>query len=278
LQSAREFRFTDRDFERIRNLVSLHTGIAMSDAKRDMVYSRLTRRLRNLGLNCFERYCDLVEQGSGDEVTQFVNAVTTNLTAFFREPHHFEFLARTVLPALVRNRVRNRRLRIWSAGCSTGEEPCSIALVLKENAELLRGWDVRILATDIDSNALSTAARGVYPGDRVHGIPNDRLQLGFRRGVGTNSGKVRVASELQDMIRYKQLNLMDRWPMKGPFEVIFCRNVVIYFDKATQRNLFDRFAHTLGDGGYLFVGHSESLFNISSSFELIGKTVYRKRT
>jgi chemotaxis protein methyltransferase CheR len=276
LDSVREFRFTDRDFHRIRTLVSQLTGIALSEAKREMVYSRLARRLRQLGLASFGDYCAWLEAGHNEELTQFVNAITTNLTAFFREPHHFDYLATTLLPALRRTRAQSRRLRLWSAGCSSGEEPYSMAMVLKEAFPAANGWDIKILATDIDSNVLATACQGVYSADRVSGISPQRLRRWFRKGVGANAGLVRVVPELQELITFRQLNLMDAWPMRGPFDVIFCRNVVIYFDKATQKALFDRFATLLDTHGCLFVGHSESLFKLTDRFELLGKTIYRK--
>ncbi len=276
VNTTREFRFTERDFDRIRTLVKQQTGITLSEAKREMVYSRLSRRLRQLQLESFDRYCALLEQRDTDELTQFVNAITTNLTAFFREAHHFEYLASTVLPALRHEKTHSRRLWIWSAGCSTGEEPYSIAIVLKETFPLADGWKVTILATDIDSHVLETAKRGVYPMERLNGITPQRLKRWFQKGIGTKTGLVRVVPALQELIRFRQLNLMHDWPMREPFDIIFCRNVVIYFDKATQKILFDRFANRLTQQGYLFVGHSESLFNLSQRFKLIGKTIYRR--
>lgn len=276
MTSIREFEFTSRDFERIRSLVTLHTGISVSEAKQELVYSRLSRRLRQLGISSFDQYCSMVEAGEGGEVTQFVNAITTNLTAFFREGHHFEHLAEKALPSVIAA-SKSKELRIWSAGCSTGEEPYSIAMVVRDCFRDRRGWALKILATDIDSNVLETARSGVYPEDRTASLPGGALQSGFRKGVGANAGFVRVARELQDMISFRQLNLMDSWPMRHRFDIIFCRNVVIYFSKQNQRILFDRFANALTTGGFLYVGHSESLYNISSRFELAGKTVYVRR-
>lgn len=207
---------------------------------------------------------------------QFVNAITTNLTAFFREVHHFDYLATTLLPALLQDKVR-RRLRLWSAGCSTGEEPYSLAMVVRETLPASVGWDTKILATDIDSNVLATARLGVYSTERASGLSPQHLQRWFRRGTGANAGLMRVVPALQELITFRQLNLMHDWPLRGPFDIIFCRNVAIYFDKATQRRLFDRFADQLDRQGYLFVGHSESLSAITERFELLGKTIYRKR-
>jgi chemotaxis protein methyltransferase CheR len=271
----REFTFTSNDFEFIRDMVGERTGIVLSDHKVDMVYGRLARRLRQLKLKSFKDYLARLQQDDDQELVEFTNALTTNLTAFFREPHHFEFLGHTGIPELIKKRP-NRRLRVWSAGCSTGEEPYTIAITLHEALPSLRDWDVKILATDLDSNVVARAKAGIYDQERVNGISKNRLNRWFRKGRGENSGKVRVASELQQLITFKQLNLMHQWPMKGPFDVIFCRNVVIYFNKETQRVLFDRYADMLAADGYLIVGHSESLHKVTNRFELLGKTIYRK--
>lgn len=272
----REFHFTDRDFRYIQRVVREHSGIVLSDTKRNMVYSRLARRLRELRLQRFSDYLNLLERDEDGELGQFINAMTTNLTAFFRENHHFEFLSGTVVPE-VASRSVGRRMRVWSAGCSTGEEPYSLAITLQEATGGLAGWDARILATDLDTRVIATGERGVYREDRIEGLDHGRRQRWFLKGRGASAGMVRVSTELQDMIRFRQLNLLRPWPMKGPFDVIFCRNVVIYFDKDTQRVLFDRFADLMTDGGYLFIGHSESLFKVSDRFELLGNTIYRKR-
>ncbi|WP_018953820.1 CheR family methyltransferase [Thioalkalivibrio sulfidiphilus] len=268
-----DFEFTDRDFRFIARFIGEHAGIVLSDAKRDLVYGRLQRRLRALGLRRFSDYCELLEQGDGEELEHFVNALTTNLTSFFREPHHFEYLQKDLLPRLLRERSE-RRLRIWSAGCSTGEEPYSIAMVVAETVP--EDWDVRILATDLDTNVVATAAAGRYGADRVEGISEARRRRWFLRGKGANQGMVRVRPELQELIRFRPLNLLDPWPMRGAFDIIFCRNVVIYFDKSTQRVLFDRFAGQMRPDGHLFIGHSETLHKVSERFQLLGNTIYRR--
>lgn len=273
---SRDFHFTDKDFNFIRALVAEKTGIVLSDAKRDLVYGRLSRRLRQLGIKRFADYCRLLQDGDEDEMVQFTNAITTNLTSFFREAHHFDYLGATLLPTLEKEKP-NRKIRIWSAGCSTGEEPYSISMTIKEKCPRLAGWDLKILATDLDSNVLAKAQAGIYEHSRVEDLSRERLRRWFRKGRGVNEGSAKVSAELQELITFRQLNLMQEWPMQGPFDVIFCRNVVIYFDKATQRTLFNRYADLLVDGGHLFVGHSESLFKVTDRFELIGKTVYRKR-
>ena len=267
---------SDREFARIRELVREHTGIALSDAKRQLVYGRLVRRLRVLRLPGFADYIALLEQADPVELEEFTNAITTNLTAFFREPHHFDYLAGTALPAIAARAGGAGRLRIWSSACSTGEEPYSIAIVLREQRNLLAGFDARILATDLDSNVLATGAAGIYPAERLQNLAPARAKGCFRAGTGSQQGQVRVEPTLRELITFKQLNLMHEWPMRGPFDVIFCRNVVIYFDKATQRVLFERMAALQRPGDLLFLGHSESLYRVSERYELIGHTMYRR--
>ncbi len=272
--SNREFVMTERDFEIIRNIVSERTGIVLSDGKRDMVYGRLARRLRVLGLPGFGQYCDVISQDDGEELSEFINAITTNLTAFFREAHHFEYLEKELLPFIMENK-KERKIRIWSAGCSSGEEPYSIAMVVRENVP--KDWDVKILATDLDTNMVNKASLGIYDEKRVSGIDKKRLKRWIRRGRGNNSGMIRMSDELRGIITFNQLNLMHSWPFRGPFDFIFCRNVVIYFNKDTQRILFNRFADFLQDGAHMFIGHSESMFNVCDRFRLLGKTIYRKQ-
>jgi chemotaxis protein methyltransferase CheR len=271
--SDREFHLSDREFEEIRRLVREHTGIALADSKRELVYSRLVRRLRHLSLPTFAEYLELLGRNGSAEVEEFSNAITTNLTSFFREGHHFEFLAGTVLPALEKRNAGTRRLRIWSAGCSTGEEPYSIAIALQEALGRFRGWDVRILATDLDSQVVAHAQAGEYKLERFERMADARRERWFD---AASPGALTASAELKSLITFRQLNLMHRWPFKGPFDVIFCRNVVIYFDKETQRGLFDRLAGLQREGDHLFIGHSESLFKVCEQYQPIGKTVYRK--
>jgi chemotaxis protein methyltransferase CheR len=257
-------------------MVMEQTGISLSEHKRELVYGRLTKRLRTLGLGTFADYCSHLTDDNNGELLELINAITTNLTSFFRENHHFEYLEQTVFPELIASRNNNRRIRIWSAGCSTGEEPYSIAMMVRECFPSGQGWDVKILATDIDSNVLAKAAAGVYAEDRVSGLPTQRVKKWFRKGSGEQAGTVKVSPELQSLISFKQLNLMNPWPMKGPFDIIFCRNVVIYFDKPTQKVLFGRYADLMADDGHLFVGHSETLFKVTERFRLVGRTIYKK--
>jgi chemotaxis protein methyltransferase CheR len=240
-----------------------------------LVYSRLARRLRKLKLTSFAEYCDVVESGFGDEVQELTNAITTNLTSFFRENHHFEQLASEVLPQIGRDRSTTRRMRFWSAGCSTGEEPYSLAMILRESLGRLTNWDIRLLATDIDSNVIEAAAAGAYETERLSGLSDNRASRWFSKSAARVGYSV-VAPELRSLITFKQLNLLDPWPMSGLFDVIFCRNVVIYFDKDTQRRLFDRMAELQEPGGWLFLGHSENLFNVTNRYKPVGRTVYRR--
>ena len=275
---TREFEFTRRDFDFLRKVSNSRTGIVVSDDKFDMFYSRLSRRVRLLGLKDFSEYCDLISNEKEErEVLELVNALTTNLTAFFRENHHFEYLTHTLVPEFLQRNRGSRRLRIWSAGCSTGEEPYSLSIALRESLPETGGWDVRILATDIDSAVLAKAADAIYPIERVAGVEQGRLRRWFQRGRGARSGMVRLKPEIKSLIEFHQLNLIQEWAMSEPMDAIFCRNVMIYFDKKTKAKLVERYANTLCDGGYLFIGHSESLFNLTDCFELIGNTVYRKR-
>ncbi len=272
-----EFVLTDAEFTRICELVREQSGIALTAAKRQMVYGRLVRRLRALQLSGFAEYVQLLERGDAGELQEFTNAITTNLTSFFREIHHFEFLADELLPSIAERVRATGRLRLWSSACSTGEEPYSIAMVLREQQQLLGRADTRILATDLDSNVLATAAAGSYPAERVQQLSPKRMAEFFRPGTGTREGTVQVAPSLQQLITFKQLNLMQEWPMRGPFDAIFCRNVVIYFDIETKRALFERMARLQPPGAILFLGHSENLYRISEQYELIGRTIYRRR-
>lgn len=272
----REFRFTQQDFDFLRRLANQHTGIVVGDDKYDMFYARLTRRLRALGLRDFASYCNYLKGGDDPaELTELVNAITTNLTAFFRENHHFEYLRDTAIPERMKASSGERRLKIWSAGCSTGEEPYSLGITVGEMGQQLRGWQVDIQATDIDSNVVDTAARGIYRADRVEGLPRERLRRWFLKGTGRQQGYVRVKPELRERIQFGLLNLMQDWRQE-PQDIVFCRNVIIYFDKESKQRLAERFADTIKPGGYLFIGHSESLFQVTDRFELIGKTIYRR--
>ncbi|MBL4637761.1 MAG: protein-glutamate O-methyltransferase CheR [Proteobacteria bacterium] len=275
---TREFEFTDDNFQRIRRFVSEHTGIVLSDAKKNMVYGRLSKRIRKGGFKNFTAFCKAIDEGDEQEQEFLINAITTNLTSFFRENHHFEFLADTIIPELVKEKGHDKRLRIWSAGCSTGEEPYSIAITLKEALPNFSQWDVKILATDLDANVIEHGKQGIYRADRIEGLTKTRAKRWFHRGRGDNADMVKVKDELKQMIHFKRLNLLDEWPMKGPFDLMFCRNVVIYFDKPTQKVLFERYEKILKSRAYMFIGHSESLYKVTTDFESLKHTTYRKKT
>ena len=274
---VREFAFSDADFEDLRNLVKQVSGISLGDSKRELVYGRVSRRLRALGLDSFAAYRELLASGDPNERVEFCNALTTNLTSFFREAHHFEYLKdRFLLPRLADARA-SRRIRIWSAACSTGEEPYSIAMTICEAIPDWRKWDIRILATDIDSQVLGRAREGVYAAERVRGLDPRRLSSHFRERRQDGELSYQVAPELAALITFKHLNLMQPLPMSGPLDVIVCRNVVIYFDKDTQRDLFGRMSRLQRPGDLLFIGHSESLFKVCDDYTLVGKTIYRRK-
>jgi len=266
----------DAEFEFIRHVIAENAGIVLGPNKRQLVQGRLARRLRELHLPTYESYCEHLRNSGPEELVGLINALTTNVTSFFRENHHFEALASYMLPEAFKRNQQSRRLRIWSAGCSTGEEPYCIAMVARETLPPGQKWDLKILATDIDSDVVATAQQGVYPLDRLTSLNQERLQRHFHRGTGANAGDAKVRSELAQMISFKTLNLMQSWPMSGPFDVIFCRNVMIYFDQATRERLVNRFAELLAPEGYLCLGHSESIHGTGGPFRLVGKTIYRK--
>ena len=272
--SVNEFDFSDKDFKRVKSLVYDFAGIDLNESKKNLVYNRLAKRIRFLGMNRFSQYLDYVVETGEEEFVNLINAITTNLTFFFREIHHFEYLANTVIPHLLEKNKASKKIRIWSAGCSTGEEPYSLAIVLKETVPA--GWDARVLATDLDTTVVETAQNGVYNIERLKGVSEARKKRWFLKGAGERSGFVKVKPELQQIIDFGQINLMNEWPIKDKIDVIFCRNVVIYFDKPTQSRLFNRYADLLQEQGHLFIGHSESLYKVCDRFELLGQTVYRK--
>jgi chemotaxis protein methyltransferase CheR len=272
---------TEQEFQAFRELIHQETGIALAPSRVALVSARLMRRLRALKLHSFGEYYDLVrEDTSGDELRQMVNCITTNKTSFFREAHHFELLRnRVLLEAEQRARIgRARKLRIWSAGCSTGEEPYTIAMTLHEHFKHSAGWDIRILASDIDTDVLGRAERGVYRHDDLDDVPKDLVHRHFLRGTASHAGSVQVKPSLREMIAFRRINLIaEPWPLKASFDVIFCRNVIIYFNRETQRRLLERFAKHLRPSGYLFLGHSENVHGITDQFEPIGATVYQLR-
>ncbi|HEY6641036.1 protein-glutamate O-methyltransferase CheR [Povalibacter sp.] len=267
----------DAEFDFIRHVVNENAGIVLGPNKRQLVQGRLARRLRELGLPSYEAYCAHVRESGPEELVDLINALTTNVTAFFRENHHFEALASYMIPEALKRNLDSRRLRIWSAGCSSGEEPYCLAMVLTEVMPPGIRWDTKILATDIDSEVIAFAQRGIYPLDRLEAVPQERLRRCFRKGVGANAGQALVQPDIARLITFRTLNLMQNWPVSGPFDVIFCRNVMIYFDQPTRERMVSRFAALLAPDGYLCLGHSESIHAGTAPFRLVGKTIYRKQ-
>lgn len=268
LDAVKEFEFTTRDFDRVRALIHQRAGIALAESKQEMVYSRLARRLRATSIKSFQAYLDSLESRQDNEEWEaFTNALTTNLTSFFREEHHFPILA---------DHIRNAKepVAVWCSASSTGEEPYSIAMTLCEALGTLTP-QAHVIATDIDTNVLNTASNGIYTLDRLDKMPPERAKRFFLRGKGEQAGLVRVRPELRQMVTFKQLNLLaDNWSISGPFDAIFCRNVMIYFDKPTQGKILTRFAPLMKPDALLFAGHSENFLYVSDAFKLRGKTVY----
>ncbi|WP_158984449.1 CheR family methyltransferase [Lysobacter panacisoli] len=268
-QDEREFTFDERDFRRVCRMIRDRAGIHLHPHKRDMVYSRLARRVRALGMDRFGDYLDLVEAEPDEELQGFVNALTTNLTSFFRESHHFDILA---------SHLRSRGAKpqtIWCNAASTGEEPYSLAITACEAYGTMTP-PVRILATDIDTNVLQTGARGVYPVERINTLSLQRRRQFFQRGSGANNGLCRVKPELQALIEFRPLNLLaDDYGLRGGFDAVFCRNVMIYFDKATQYQVLQRIAPLIAPDGLLFAGHSESFGHAHDLITPCGRTTYR---
>jgi chemotaxis protein methyltransferase CheR len=267
---AREFVFTTADFDQVRKLIYAHAGISLAPIKQDMVYSRLARRLRALNLDTFQQYLNYLEGADEAEWEIFVNSLTTNLTSFFREAHHFEILIKQL------QGIRSRPIRIWCSAASTGEEPYSLAMTACEAFDSLNP-PVEIVATDIDTNVLATAAKGVYPMDRVNKMDPSRLRRFFLKGSGAQAGFVRVRPELQKLLTFTRVNLLDaRLGVQGPFDAMFCRNVMIYFDKPTQYAILQKFVPLLKEDGLLYAGHSESFLHAADLFHSLGRTVYER--
>jgi chemotaxis protein methyltransferase CheR len=271
-----EFELSPKEFDDLRYLVKEHTGIALSESKLELVRRRFTPRLRALGLDAFADYVRYLKAHVEEELADFASAITTNLTAFFREDHHFEFMAQTALPDLLERNADTRRLRIWCSAASTGQEPYSIAITLLNNIPNIESWDVKVLATDLDRQCLEKARAGVYSINDMDKVPAEVSNRWFLRGRGNNEKHVRVKDSVKQYIEFKPLNLIGNWPMRGPFDIIFCRNVFIYFDKPQQQKIVEKFARLQYPGAYLLIGHSETLNTISNDYTLIGKTAYQR--
>ncbi len=269
MDASREYKFTTQDFERVKKLIYNRAGISLSSSKQNMVYSRLVRRLRANGYDSFKAYLDSLESSNSHEWEAFTNALTTNLTAFFREQHHFP-----ILEQHTEKRRNKGKIHLWCSASSTGEEPYSMAMSIVQAFKTFTP-PVHILATDLDTHVLAKAKAGIYSLEKLDKLPKEKLRQFFLKGKGAHSGYAMVRPELRDMITFRQLNLLDNnWPIRGPFDAIFCRNVMIYFDKQTQYKILQKFVPLLAPDGLLFAGHSESFQHAADLFKLREKTVY----
>jgi chemotaxis protein methyltransferase CheR len=271
--AQREFEFSEADFQALSKIAYEYAGIMLPEAKKNLLYGRLSRRLRSLGLSSFEDYRQYLKENSTEELQLFINALSTNHTKFFREQHHFEHFVSDVVVPFLRAHPTGGRLRIWSAGCSSGEEPHTIALILAAEIKDIASRDVRILATDIDTDVLRKAAQGIFSAEAVSAVPA-KYRGPLAKAEGDN---VAIDRKVCSLISFGHLNFMDeKWPMRGPFEAIFCRNVMIYFDGPTKTRLVDRFTDLLRIGSWLYIGHSESLLGSHPRLKLAGRTIYRR--
>jgi len=274
-----EFLLTTDDFKKIANILHSHAGIALSEGKAALVYSRLAKRLRALGMRSFREYCALIDGADGvDERQAMTAALTTNVTRFFREPHHFDHLRDHVMPELAARARAGGRVRLWSAACSNGQEPYSIAITVLSALPEAANLDVKILATDIDPNMIAEGKAGLYREDAVAPIPLDLRRRWLEKASGDDGQRWSVADDLRSLVSFRELNLIGDWPMRGRFDVIFCRNVVIYFDEPTQERIWQRFVPALNPGGTLYIGHSERVSGPATDvLETAGLTTYRLR-
>ncbi len=262
-------------FVAFKEIVYREASIKLSEQKKALLQARLSKRLRALGLETYQDYHRYLMENYATESIEFINAITTNKTEFFRERRHFDYMKEYCLPEF--ESLGKNELRIWSAACSTGEEPYTIAITVSEYFENRKSMNIKILATDIDTNVIEKGSVGLYSLDQVKDIELPLLKKYFMRGTGENEGLFMVKDPLKSMINFRRMNLLGSvYPMKKKFDIIFCRNVIIYFDKPTQKELFERLYNYLDDDGYLFIGHSENITGISTRFALIGHTIYRK--
>jgi chemotaxis protein methyltransferase CheR len=270
---------SDKDFKKVRELVHELAGISLHEGKRELVVARLAKRIRQLGMSSVGDYLTYVrEQKTQDELITMLDALATNLTSFWRESQHFDYVEQVILPQILARikQTGDHRIRAWSAGCSSGEEPYSLAMLLKHKLDNYTHCDLKILATDLSTKVLALARNGVYSIDRIKAIPPEIRHKYMTEQPTDRDREYRVADEVRSAVSFARLNLMETWPMQGPLDFIFCRNVMIYFDKTTQGQLARRFHELLRSGGTLFIGHSESLTGIEHSFRYVKPTVYEK--
>lgn len=269
----------DNEFTAISELVLEKAGINLHAGKKELVRARLGNIIRNGNFGTFSNFFEhTIQDQSGNELVRLLDAISTNLTYFFRESMHFNFMAEAFLPEIISSRANSRpnRLRIWSAGCSTGEEPYSIAMTLLDHLPSINSMDVKILATDLSTRVLKVASKGVYNDEKVSGVPFKTIKKYFKKGHGSAAGSYLVKNSVKRLVTFRRLNLIDAFPFNGPFDLIFCRNVMIYFNKDTRQQLVERFYKIIREKGYLFMGHSESLSLINNNFRYVQPTIYKK--
>jgi chemotaxis protein methyltransferase CheR len=266
------------DFKRLSALVKRHSGINLHEGKQELVKARLNKRLRELGMSTYQEYLDFLQSdATGDEFIIMLNSLSTNVTSFFRESDHFTFLSQTYFPQLrARKAEHDRHIRFWSAGCSSGEEPYTLALVFKEGWADLGNWDVRILATDLSTRVLNNAKQGIYDEPKLADIPRSLRERYFTPLKSKSVEQYQVKENIRSLVHFARLNLLDPWPMRGPFDAIFCRNVMIYFEKKLREQLVNKYWELLAPGGIFFIGHSESLAGITHKFQYVAPTIYKK--
>jgi len=269
---------TDIVFEKYKKFIFQESGINLSDEKRELLRTRLLKRLQSCGLESYSDYLRLVQEDS-KELVCMLDAISTNLTSFFREPKHFDFLNKTLLPDLLAKNKKDsvQKIRVWSSGASTGEEPYSLMMTILSHIDNPAVWDIKLLGTDINTEVLAKARNATYALEKLKTVPSDIKRKYFQNGHGKSLGFGRVKDSVRKLIYFKRLNLMnERYPFSGPFDFIFCRNVMIYFNRQTQETLVNRYYDYLSSGGYFFIGHSESLTGINHKFSYVQPTVYRK--
>lgn len=280
LLSHRSMSLSDREFKMFRELIFEKSGINLHDGKKELLRTRLGSRIRVKELSSFKDYYDLIKKDKTDnELMGLLDAISTNLTSFFREINHFHFLEKNIIPEILARggESNNKVLRCWSAGCSSGEEPYTIVLSLLENSEVSGSWGIKMLATDISVEMLEKATRAVYAEEKIETVPKSMIRKYFVKGTKDKEGLYRVRQEISELVQFKRFNLMTKdFPFKHKFDFIFCRNVMIYFDKPTQEVLIAKFYDALAKGGYLLIGHSESLTGIQHQFKYMLPTIYKK--
>jgi chemotaxis protein methyltransferase CheR len=272
IKSKRTYKLDQESFNFLKNIALTISGLKLQKNADGVVYNRISRRLHELKLPDFAAYCDLIKVNESEKEI-FINLISNPLTSFFRDKHHFHYLEYTLLPELLRTKSK---LRIWSIGCSTGEEPYSIAIIINNVVPKMQDVDIKILATDINSDSLEIAKQGIYESDTIAHLNMDIRNKYFYHGIGSNLGLIKVNNSIRNLVHFQKLNLIDEWPLTNPFDIIFCRNVLIYLSKELIPGIIDRLDKLLVPNGVLFLGHTESAIHLPKKYNIVGKTIYRK--